>query len=446
MKKWIALVGISLLAFTAFLDVTIVNTALPFIQQTFKSSVLELQWITNIFIMVLAMTMVAVGRLADLYGRKSIFYMGVAVFALGAIGAGLSPTIGWLIFFRAIQGLGGSILFVSSVALISEIFPKHEHGKATSIYTGITGLGLAIGPVMGGLLVGSLGWRWVFWVNLPFIIVGGLCCATCLKLAAHIKPSTVIDKKGLALLVLGLGAFIYGIIQAPDRAPYFWAFLLAGIALLVLFFFMERKSEHPLIDFSIFKNKLILLCALNTAAAFGCVVYMFFDPLYLRNLRGLSAYEIGFMIVAIPVGQVVVSLFFSSLLKWLGVYKIQLLSIFFALLSIVLHRFIEAPTPLFWLLVPFFAVGINWGLVNTGVISGVNHGSPPAKVGEAIGSVFTMWNITGSIFLAISSGIFHLGEKTSFMAGFHSMTNVNILFAALFFGAALWIKKRSHAS
>jgi len=446
MKKWIALIGISLLAFTAFLDITIVNTALPFIQTSFQSSVLELQWITNIFIMILAMTMVAAGRYADLYGRKLVFYLGVSVFTLGAIGAGLSPTMGCLIFFRAIQGLGGSVLFVSSVALISDIFSKEHHGKATSIYTGITGLGLAIGPVMGGLLVGSLGWRWVFWINIPFIIVGGLCCATCLKLAAHIKPSTIIDKKGLALLVVGLGAFIYGIIQAPDRAPFFWAYLLAGSALLVLFFFLERKSPHPLIDFSFFKNKLILLCALNTAAAFGCVVYMFFDPLYLRDLRGLSAYEIGFMIVAIPIGQVFVSLFFSPLLKWIGVYKIQLLSIFFALLSIVLHRFIEASTPLLWLLVPFFAVGINWGLVNTGAISGINHASSPAKVGEAIGSVFTMWNITGSIFLAISSGIFHLAEKTSFMAGFHSMTNANILFAILFFGAALWIKKKLPAS
>lgn len=447
-RKWMALVGISLLAFTAFLDVTIVNTALPFIQKSFNSSVLELQWVTNILIMVLAMTMVASGRFADLYGRKTVFYLGVAIFAVGAIGGGLSPSIEFLIFFRAVQGLGASVLFVSSASLISDVFSKHEHGKAIGIYTGITGLGLAIGPVLGGFLVGWLGWRWIFWVNLPFIAIGYACCVTCLKLAPHIKPNTKIDVKGLILLVVGLGALIYGIIQASDQANFFWAYLLAGILLLTLFLFSERRSQMPLIDFSIFKKKVILLCALSVASGFGTVVYMFFDPLYLRNLRQLSAYEIGFMIAVIPIGQVVISIIFNKLLRWFGIQKFQVISICSAILSIILHRFIGANTPLVFLLIPFFILGINWGMINTGVISGVNHACPPAKVGEALGSVFTIWNITGSIFLATSSGIFYFEEKTSpFIAAFHAMTNVNIAFAVLILIAALVVVKgrRSHS-
>lgn len=443
MQRWIALVGISLLAFTAFLDVTIVNTALPFIQKSFGASVLELQWVTNIFIMALAMTMVAAGRFADLHGRKRIFYLGVGVFAIGAIGAGMSPSIGVLIFFRAVQGLGASVLFIASASLITDTFQPHEQGRAIGIYTGITGLGLAIGPVFGGFLVGWLGWRWVFWVNLPFIAVGYACCALCLKLAPHIKPSTKIDWKGLSLLVAGLGALIYGIIQISDRGNFSWVFLLVGIVLLVLFFLSEKRSEMPLVDFSIFKQRLILLCALSVASGFGTVVYMFFDPLYLRNLRHLSAYEIGFMIAAIPIGQVVISIFLNPLLKWLGIQRFQLLSIGSAFTSILLHLFIGASTPLGLLLIPFFILGINWGMINTGVIAGVNQAVPSAKVGEALGSIFTIWNITGSIFLAISSGIFHLIEKKSFITAFHAMTGVNVLFAFLIFIAALIVIKKT---
>ncbi|MBS0624853.1 MAG: MFS transporter [Verrucomicrobia bacterium] len=441
MKRWIALVGISLLAFTAFLDVTIVNTALPFIQSDFGATILELQWITNIFILLLAMTMVAAGRFADIHGRKLVFYSGVAIFALGAIGAGLSPSIGYLILFRAVQGLGGSILFVSSVSLISEAFEKDEHGRATGIYTGITGLGLAIGPVLGGFLVGWLGWRWVFWVNLPLIVIGYTCCALCLKLNPHTKPNLKIDKKGLTLLIAGLGTLIYGIIEAANRTPFFWAYLLLGLFLLTYFFLSERKSKMPLLDISIFKNPLILLCILSVSAGFGTVVYMFFDPLYLRTLRHLSAYEIGLMITAIPIGQVAVSFIFNRLLKLVGVAKYQLISIGLAFLSTLTHRFIGPSTPLLCLLVPFFLLGLNWGTINTGVIAGVTHAANPSKVGEAIGSVFTFWNITGSIFLAVSSAIFHLIERHSFITAFHTMTTVNLLFSFLFLLAGVRVLK-----
>src|SRR5579872_2279072 len=120
--RWISLFGISILAFTAYLDATIVNTALPFIQKALSAPVIELQWVTNIFTMILAMTMVAVGRFADLYGRKKVFYLGVAIFAIAAFAAGFSPNIWTLIFFRGLQGLGASIVFVASASLLTDTF------------------------------------------------------------------------------------------------------------------------------------------------------------------------------------------------------------------------------------------------------------------------------------------------------------------------------------
>lgn len=444
--RWIALIGISVLAFTAYLDATIVNTALPFIQKAFDAPVLELQWVTNIFTMILAMTMVASGRFADLYGRKKVFYLGVAIFAIAALAAGFSPSIGFLIFFRGLQGLGASIIFVASASLITNAFPKEEHNYAIGIYGGITGLGLAIGPLAGGFLVAGLGWRWVFWINLPLIILGSICCALSLKLPLHIQPNTKIDKKGLFLLISGLGALIYGIIESAHQAGTSklpWGILAIGILILIYFLWSEGKSASPLIDLSIFKDKLILLTVLSvTLAGVVSTVFMFFDPLYLRNLRHLSALSIGFYIAAIPVAQVAISFLFPALLKWLTLRYLMAVSVVSACVAILLHRCIGVDTPLVFLLLPFAILGINWGLSNAGLVSGVNQSVAPAKVGEAIGTIATVWNLAGSIILAISSAIFHLGSKTSFIAAFHRMIDFNILFAFLILTCSVFLLRQ----
>src|SRR4051812_20453495 len=124
--KWWALIGVSILAFTAYLDATIANTAFPFIQMALNATILELQWVANIFPIILSMTMIAVGKFADLWGRKKIFYLGVAAFAIAALGAGFSDTIPQLIFFRGLQALGASIIFIASSSLLTDIFPEKE--------------------------------------------------------------------------------------------------------------------------------------------------------------------------------------------------------------------------------------------------------------------------------------------------------------------------------
>lgn len=447
--RWFALVGIALLAFTAFLDFTIVNTALPFIKKAFRANVLQLQWITNIFSMVLATTMLAVGRISDLHGRKKVFYTGVAVFAAAALCAGFSPSIYFLVFFRGLQGLGASILFVTSASLIADTFPKEEQGKAIGIFSGITGLGLAIGPVAGGFLVQLLSWKWVFWVNLPLIAIGMILCQFSLKLPPHIKPETKIDPKGVVLLMAGLGSLIYGIIYAARAGwtPVAWMFLLAGIAILILFVYTERKTPHPLMDFSIFKEKLIILGTLSVCSA-GVVsyVFMFFDPLYLENVRNLPAMQIGIWIAAIPVAQVAISFGFGPLLKRFGIHYLLLISAASAFLAVFLHYFIGAKTPLPFLILPFAILGINWGISNAGLIAAASQSVPSSKVGGAIGSIMTVWNIVGSIFLAISASIFHTRLKESFLSAFHSMVDFNILFTLLILIASIAVIGSSRKS
>ncbi len=191
--KWLALFGISLLAFTAFLDATIVNTALPFIQSALQADIFQLQWVANIFIIILSMTMIAIGKLADLWGRKKIFYLEVLAFSIAALGAGFSINVHMLIGFRSLQALGASTILIASAALLSDVFPEKERIRAISIYGGITGFGLMIGPFLGGVLIALFDWRWVFWINLPLIAVGLAACCLSLKKHDHEKPNIKID-------------------------------------------------------------------------------------------------------------------------------------------------------------------------------------------------------------------------------------------------------------
>ena len=445
--KWWALLGVCLLAFTAFLDATIVNTALPFIQTALNANIIQLQWIANIFTIVLSMTLIALGKFADLWGRKKIFYAGVSLFAIAAFGAGLSPNTECLVLFRGMQSLGASAILVASSALLSNVFPEKERVRAISIYAGVTGFGLMIGPFLGGILIALLGWRWVFWINLPLIAIGLGACSFSLKGHSHCKPSTQIDWIGLALLILGLGSLLYGIISGAQNdwnSTAAWLWLGLGIAALIVLLILDARSQNSLLDLHIFKKNLIILAALS--CAFGGVVstvFMFFDPLYLRILRKLSPFLIGLLIAVIPAAQVVISFSFNRLEKWFGTANLLFVSNLIAFLAVALHRFLELETPLIFLVLPFFLLGINWGLSNAATMTAANQVIPTHQIGAALGMIFTIWNLVGSILLAASTAVFHATElRTSFLPAFHSAINFNILFAAIVLLAAILIRIR----
>lgn len=445
--KWWALLGVCLLAFTAFLDVTIVNTALPFIQTALNATIVQLQWIANIFTIILSMTLIALGKCADLWGRKKIFYGGVVLFAFAALGAGLSPSTEFLVLFRGMQSLGASAILVASTALLSNVFPERERVRAISIYAGVTGFGLMIGPFLGGILIGLLGWRWVFWINLPLIAIGLTACSFSLKGHIHTKPSTKIAWTSLLLLIAGLGSLLYGIIAGAQEhwsSLGAWGWLVAGLIALLCLLLLDARTENPLLNLHIFKKNLIVLAALS--CAFGGVVstvFMFFDPLYLRILRQLSPFLIGLLIAIIPAAQVFISFSFKRLEGWFGVANLLFASNFIAWLAVILHRFIGADTPLLFLGAPFFLLGINWGLSNAATMTAANQVVAAHEIGAAMGMIFTIWNVVGSILLAASAAVFQMAESNaSFLEAFHSTINFNIAFATLVFFGALWVRLR----
>jgi len=443
--KWWALLGVSVLAFTAFLDATIVNTALPFIQTALQADIFQLQWIANIFTILLSMTMIAIGKLADLLGRKKVFYFGVVAFSIAAFGAGLSSSVEILIGFRGLQAIGASTIFVSSAALLSDVFPEKDRVRAIGIYGGITGFGLMVGPFLGGILIAVLGWRWVFWINLPLIAIGLAACSFSLRKLDHEKSNVKVDWLGLFLLVFGLGGLMYGIVggaEANWTSLPAWILLGVGIVALILLVILDEKRENPLLDFSIFKRKLISLGALSCAlAGVASTVFMFFDPLYLRILRQLPPFWIGLLIAIIPAAQALISFVLTRAVKLFGVANLLFFSVVAATLAIVLHRPIGLDTPLGFLAIPFFLLGINWGLSNSAMITAVNQVISPRKIGEALGTIATIWNIVGSLLLASSTAVFHAAEPGhGFLLPFHRVIDFNIVFSLLVLLVAIWIR------
>jgi EmrB/QacA subfamily drug resistance transporter len=445
--KWWALAGVCLLAFTAFLDFTIVNTALPFIQVDLKTTIFQLQWVANIFAIILGMTMISVGKIADLIGKKKIFYSGALIFSIAAFGAGASPNPQCLIFFRGLQALGASILFIVSATALTDVFPEKERVRAVSIWGGCTGFGLVIGPFLGGIIVALLGWRWVFWINLPIIFIGLALCSFSLKAPDREHPSVKIDWIGFFLLVFGLGTLMYGIIEAAQTdwtSTVGWFSLLLGLVVLVTLILFDLRKKTPLLSLGVFKKKIIALAALSCSIG-GVVagVFMFFDPLYLRVLREFSPMKMGLLIAVIPMAQVLTSLTFDQLLKWLGSINLLFISCAAGFAGVVLHLFFGEETPVLYLILPFFLLGINWALSNVAMVSAVNQTLPEHQTGEVIGTIATIWNVVAAVLLALSTAVFHAIEvKSSFLPAFHGAVILNILYTGCILLAAIVLRCR----
>jgi len=414
--RWVALIGLSFLAFTAFLDFTIVNTALGSIQRALHARITTLQWILNIFYLVNSAIMIAVGRVAELSNKRLIFYGGVIVFFIGALGAGLSTNMSMLILFRGIQAIGSATIFPVAVGLLSHVFPEDQHTLAVSVYGSITGLGLAVGPFIGGVLIATLSWRWVFFINLPIILVGTLFCLISIRPTPRVADKTVnMDYVGLILIIIGLGNLIFGIIRGGQIGYQFvssWLTLTIGVIALLTFMIVEPKIRNPLIDFSVFRNAALAFAPLLCIAA-GMVtgVFMFFDPLYLMVIKNKSAFITGSMLVSIPIIQILFSIALTHLLRLFSVATITIACLALSLgASIIQYTFLHF-NPDWYILISFALLGFLWGAGNALSVVIVNKNVTPDRANSVIAVVYTGWNVSCSVLLAIAVVIFKIFER-----------------------------------
>ena len=286
--------------FMVGLDNTIVNVGLPSIGRSLHAGVAGLQWTVAAYTIVLASLLMFSGALADRIGRRTVFQIGLSLFILGSWMCSLAPSLGWLIGFRVLQGIGGSMLNPAALGIITNTFTgRAERARAIGIWDGVFGLSMALGPLLGGILVGTVGWRGIFWANIP---VGLLAMSlTALFVPDSKAPrSRRSDPVGQLLLIAMLGGLAYAIIEGPSlgwHSPWILgAFGLSVAALAVLLAYEPRRTD-PMVDFKFFRSvpfagaNLTAVCAIAAMAGF-----LFLSSLYLQDVRGLSALHAGLLL------------------------------------------------------------------------------------------------------------------------------------------------------
>src|SRR3990167_1347114 len=209
-KKWLVLIGVSLAAIIIPIDYTIVNTCLALIQNDLKMNISELQWLLTGFGITFCALLTVMGRLADILGRRKLNYIGCIGFGLVSLGAGLSHSAAMLITMRILQGAFGAIMFPSGSAIIADAFPNEQQGKVLGMYGACMGIGLAIGPVLGGLITTWLNWRWIFFINITIVLISLIICLPILRESKHITKTTV-DWLGMIFLITFLASLVFAI-------------------------------------------------------------------------------------------------------------------------------------------------------------------------------------------------------------------------------------------
>src|SRR5262245_25454610 len=295
-RKWFTLAAVSFGLFMIMLDNTVVNVALPAIQSDLGAKLSGLQWVVTGYALTFAALMLIGGKVADAYGRRRIFVIGIAVFTLASLWCGLADSTGTLIAARIVQGAGAALMNPATLSIIAATFPPRQRGTAIGIWAGVAALALAIGPLVGGLITEHVGWNWIFFVNVP---VGVLAIVASFLFIDESRDRTHqrLDIPGLVTSAVALFAFTYALIEANSygwgSARIVGSFLLAGLA-LASFVVLELRQRAPMLPLQLFRNLtytganlVILLVAL---AMFGV---FFFVSLYMQTILGYSAVQAG---------------------------------------------------------------------------------------------------------------------------------------------------------
>ncbi|MFB7636001.1 MFS transporter [Streptomyces sp. NPDC056149] len=415
-RRWWAFAGLSVISFLGCIDLTIVNTAAPAIQGDMGATVTELQLIVNIFIVALSMFMVTMGRLADSHGRRRVLYTGTAVFGLASLAAGCAGDVRMLIVCRFVQGAACAVLYTSTGALVSDTFPPEQRGRAIGALYGVNGLGLAIGPMLGGFIVGQLSWRWVFWMNVPLTAVGLAVCFFSVRVSGkRVAGTGKLDWPGLALISLALPAVVLGLTLGDAwgwTSVRILGLLAVGIVGVLAFCGVERKVAAPLIDFQLFGNRTFLgaLTADFSLAFFYCLAF-FLMPLYLVSVRHDGGTASGLMLLPCTAVMAVLSPVVGRLVDRFPP-RLLLCGGFVAFaLSAALQAQFSTESGVVLVMAAFALMGIGWALVLGPATVAALSAVPERLAGTAVGSSWTFHNLGGAIGLAVGMAVYRRSAR-----------------------------------
>lgn len=369
------------------MDISIVNVALPAIRHDLRPGVSGLQWTIDAYTLVLASFLVLAGSTADRFGRRRVFQIGLATFGLGSLLCGLAPGIGWLVAARVLQALGGTMLNPVAMAIVANTFTdRAERAWAIGVFGSVSGLALALGPILGGVLVDDVGWRSVFWVNVP-IVAAALVCTALFVPESRAARARRADPVGQAMVVLMLGSLVCAIIESSRlswSSPVIIGLLAAAVAGAAGIVGYEPHRADPLLDLRLFRSvpfTSAIVMALFALCGFGA--FLFVTTLYLQSVRGLSALGAGLCLLPVGVLVLVLGPRTGRLVGRLGPRLPLVLAGVALALGGGISVWIGPATPLPAVLATFVPIGVFLGVVNPPITNTAVSGMPRSMAGVA---------------------------------------------------------------
>jgi EmrB/QacA subfamily drug resistance transporter len=369
------------------LDSTIVNVALPQIGRSFHSPLSGLQWTVDAYTLVLASLLMLSGSTADRLGRRRTFVVGLLTFSAGSLLCSLAPNLATLIIFRMMQAVGGSMLNPVAMSIITNTFTNpRERAQAIGVWGAVVGVSIALGPVIGGLLVSSVGWPSIFWINVPIGLAAVVLAVRYIPESKALVARKV-DVVGQTLVIVLLAAVTYGIIEAPNRgwgSPWIVGSLSVAVASLLGFLLWERRVREPLIDLRFFASVPFASATIIAVASFGALGgFLFLNTLYLQDVKGLSALHAGIDTLPMAVMIMLLPPLSGRLVGRRG-SRIPLVVAGIAMaVSCLLLVGLTTTTSFAWLFGAYVAFGIGFGFVNAPITNAAVSGMPRAQAGVA---------------------------------------------------------------
>lgn len=464
-RKWYVMAAVGMGIFLSTIDSSIVNVALPTLVRELNTDFPTVQWVVLAYLLTLTTLMLSVGRLADMIGKKSIYTAGFAVFTAGSVLCGLAPVVGWLIGFRVIQGIGAAMILALGVAIITEAFPRAERGRALGISGAIVSVGIVVGPTLGGLLLQNLSWHWIFFVNLPVGILG-LWMVT--RFVPAIKPEggQTFDFAGAAALFISLLSLLLALTRGQTIGfgqPLILALFGVFILGFVLFVWIERRQEQPMIDLSMFRNLAFSVSLVTGFITFVAIAgTLLLMPFYLENVLNYNPQQVGLLLAVLPAMLGLVAPISGSLSDRYGSKIITLIGLFILGIGYSLLRLLSVDTSALMFVLLFFPLGIGMGAFQSPNNSLIMGSAPPGRLGIVSGMLAitrTLGQTTGIALLgaAWTTRVFAytgttlpqgatMAPPAAQAAGLHDVfTGLAVLIAASFLLSFLeWISQRRH--
>lgn len=463
-NKWPAMFGVGMGVFMATLDVSIVNVSLPTLVKELNTDFPTIQWVILSYVLVVTALMLGVARIGDIYGKKKLYLIGLIIFTFSSFLCGMSPGVGWLIAFRALQGVGAVMTQALGAAIVTEVFPGSERGRALGIIGGIVSVGLALGPALGGILIGAIGWRSIFLVNVPMGVIATWAVVRFVPQTAKASSKQSFDLLGAVILFLTLGGYALGMTLGQRRSfsdltvLYMLAASGGGMA---LFIYIEKKRRQPMLSLALFKNILFSINLIMGLLVFIVIVGTIVFPFFLQLVKGYPTEQVGLMMMTVPILMGLIAPFAGSLSDRFGPRGISLLGLFVVVGGCLSISTLHTDVGVWGYILRLAPFGIGLGLFNSPNNSAIMGAAPKEHLGVAsglmalsrtlghvsglplVGVIFT-WQMMIAGGLSSPPDINTVGAEalTAGVAGTFRFAAIVIGIATLLAAAAMWLDYR----